>query len=231
MRPYPAIVVALPREVEPLVKGWAHEDLPDKTHLWTNGEAVVVCAGMGPVRAEIAARAAIGRMPVTELISAGLAGAASPILRVGDVVRPGVVIDGMTGERFEGEGQRPVLVTLDAIASRNDKARMESKYLADLIDMEAVAVARVARERGLPFRAVKTISDEVSFELESTSQFVTKDGQFREGAFALYALLRPAMWRTLIALAQNSTKAIASLKFALEADLDSYKQDDQEMVS
>jgi adenosylhomocysteine nucleosidase len=220
----PAVIVALQREAEAVAKGWQREELPGKVHLYTNGSAIVACAGMGAVRAEIAARAAMARMPVTVLISAGLAGGASTMMRVGDVVRPGVVIDGATEERFEGEGPQPVLVTLDAIASRADKARLQTKFRADVIDMEAAGVARVAREAGLEFRAVKAISDEYGFELESTSQFVTSNGQFREGAFVMYALLRPSMWKTLMALARNSTKALQSLTFAIEAELAGYEE-------
>ena len=120
----------------------------------------MACAGMGEARAVLAARAAMSRMDVTCLISAGLAGAASPGLRVGDIVWPGLVIDGETGERFEGEGSQPVLVTVDAIASKAEKTRLQAKYFADVIDMEAVGVARVAREHGLEFRAVKAVSDD-----------------------------------------------------------------------
>lgn len=224
-RPYPAFIVALQREAEPLVAGWKRHDLPGHVHLYMGPQATVACAGMGAERAEIAARAAMAKVPVTRLISAGLAGAATARLRVGDVVRPGVVIDGLTSERFEGEGPQPVLVTLDVIASRAEKTRMQSKYLADIVDMEAAAVARVAREAGVEFCAIKTVSDEFEFELESTAQFVTENGQFREGAFVLHSLLRPQMWGKLIALARNSTKALASLKFAVEEEINSYERD------
>ena len=38
------------------------------------------------------------------------------------------------------------------------------------------------------------------------SQFATQDGQFREGAFALHAALRPAMWGKVIALGRNTAR-------------------------
>jgi adenosylhomocysteine nucleosidase len=81
-------------------------------------------------------------------------------------------------------------------------------------------VARLAREHGLGYGAIKAISDEADFEVEGLSQFATPDGQFREGAFALHAAVRPAMWGKVIALGRNSSKALAALTIALRGELD-----------
>ena len=223
MKQCPAIIAALPREVSGLVKGWKTQHLSGNVVVYTNGHAVVACAGMGAARAAFAVKAAMTAMPVTMLISAGLAGACDPALHVGDVVRPGIMIDSRTGERF-GDGARDeVLVTADAVAGIVEKARLRASYHASIVDMEAAAVARLARAHCFDFRAIKAISDEAGFELESLSRFATSDGQFREAAFALHAALRPKMWGKVIALARNSGKAVASLTDALRAELDLYK--------
>ncbi len=86
--------------------------------------------------------------------------------------------------------------------------------------MEAATVGRLAREHGLGFRAIKAMSDEADFEMGWLSRFATEDGQFREGAFALHAALRPAMWGKVRALARNSNKAIQALTDALRGELD-----------
>ena len=217
------MVAALPREVSALVKGWERRQFPDHVLVYTNGFAVVACAGMGAARAEIAVRAAMDAMPVTALISVGLAGACDPRLQVGEIVRAGVVIDGKTGERFENAQFKQVLVTEDTIADVGEKARLGACYRAQAVDMEAAAVARLARAKGLYFQAIKAISDEADFELEGLSRFSSADGQFRTAAFALHAAVQPAMWGKVVALGRNSRKALAALTEALRGELDWYR--------
>lgn len=226
MRECPAIIAALPREVKELVRGWKEQRLPEKIVVYTNGFAVVACAGMGAGRATLAVQAALSAGPVTALISAGLAGACDPSLRVGDVVRAGLVVDSQTGERF-GEAQLPqILVSTTAIASVQEKERLYASYRASAVDMEAAAVARIAEMRGLSFQAIKSISDGATFELKELARFGTKDGQFREAAFAAHAAVRPHLWRKLFQLAGNSNRALAALTEELKSQLDWYRQRD-----
>jgi adenosylhomocysteine nucleosidase len=220
------IIAALPREVNALVKGWDRKRLPGHVVVWSNGDAVVACAGMGGARAALAVRAATDAMPVAALISAGVAGGCNPALKVGDIVRAGVVIDGSTGERFEDSQFRQVVVTVGAVAGVSEKARLRAAYSADAVDMEAAAVGRLARAHGLEFRAIKAISDAADFEVEGLSRFATADGYFREGAFALHAALRPAMWGKVIALGRNSGRALDALTEALRGELDWYRKRD-----
>ncbi len=226
MRECPAIIAALPREVSALVKSWERRQLLGNVFVYTNGYAVVACAGMGAKRATLAVEAAMDAMPVTALISTGLAGACNPTLGVGEIVRAGAVIDSKTGWRFDNPQFKQVLATTDTVASVNEKARLRNLYQADAVDMEAAAVARLARTHSLNFQAIKAISDEADFEVEGLSRFSTSDGHFREGAFALHAAMRPAMWRTVVALGRNSGKALAALTEALRVELDWYRKRD-----
>jgi adenosylhomocysteine nucleosidase len=226
MKECPAIIAALPREVKPLVRGWNEQRLPGKIVVYSNDFAVVACAGMGAERATLAVEAALSVRPATVLISAGLAGACDPALRVGDIVRAGLVVDSRTGERF-GEAQLPqVLVSVPGIASVWEKERLYASYRASAVDMEAAAVARAAQMRGLSFQVIKAISDDVAFELKELARFGTKDGQFREAAFAAHAAVRPHLWRKLFQLAGNGNRAIAALTAELESQLDLYRQRD-----
>jgi adenosylhomocysteine nucleosidase len=224
MKECPAIIAALPREVIALVKGWEKRRVSGQVSVYTNGHAVVACAGMGTARAALAVRAAMAAMPVTSLVSAGLAGACDPGLRVGEIVRAGVVVDGRTGERFDSSLYKQVLVTGDAIASVREKSRLHASYGAAAVDMEAAAVARLAAAHDLEFHAIKAISDEADFEVEGLSRFSTADGQFREVAFALHAALRPRLWSKVMALARNSNRALSALTEALRAELDWYRK-------
>lgn len=214
------IIAALPREVAPLVKKWKCEKLPGNRTLYVHDNVVVACAGMGPSQVSLAVSAARALLPVTELISVGLAGACNPTLRIGDVVLPGVVIDRNTGERFLDERHEAVLVSTSAILSIAEKERLRIAYDAVAVDMEAATVARLARAHGLKFSAIKVISDTAAFNMEGLSGFATEDGQFREGAFALHAAVRPWMWGRLMGLAKNSKRAVKALNEAVRAELD-----------
>jgi adenosylhomocysteine nucleosidase len=219
-----AIIAALPREVKALVKGWAQASPARHVLVWTKGDAVVACAGMGADRVRLAVQAAMAARPVTTLISAGVAGACDPQLRVGDVVHAGTVVDARTGERFEDPEYTQVLVTGAEVAGVAEKRRLFAAYGASAVDMEAAAVARLARAHGLSFAAVKAVSDGAEFEMQELGRFATADGQFREMAFAGYAAVRPWMWGRLMALAKNSGAAITALTKELEAQLDWYRQ-------
>jgi adenosylhomocysteine nucleosidase len=224
MSQFPAMIAALPREVKGLVRGWNARELPGKVFVYTNGSAVVACAGMGAARAALAVQAALAAGPVTALISVGLAGACDPALEVGDLVRAGVVVDSRTGERFANPRFESVVVTGDSIASMREKARLFASYRAAAVDMEAAAVARLAQAHGLEFQAIKVISDAADFELADLGKFATPDGQFRETAFAVHAMLRPHLWSKLVQLAGNSGRALKALTAALENELDWYRE-------
>lgn len=224
MRQSVAIIAALPREVKTLVRGWEQNSPAKNVFVWTKGNAVVACAGMGRERAMLAVQAAMAVQPVSVLISAGVAGACDAALKVGDVVRAGMVVDVRTGERFRAAQQGQVVVTAAKIAGAAEKQRLFAAYGASAVDMEAATVARIAAAQGLEFAAIKTVSDDAAFEMEELGRFATVDGQFREGAFAAYAALRPAMWSRLIALGRNSKLAVDALTRELESQLDWYRQ-------
>lgn len=203
-----AVIAALPREVKGLV-GSSRAEERDGISVWRLGVGVVVTAGMGAERAALAVGAALATGGVTELVSAGLAGACVPALRAGEIAEAGVVVDAATGERYGSEGL--VLATTPVIASVGEKARLAATYGASLVDMEAATVARLARAHGLGFRAVKGISDAHDFELEGLGKFAGPRGTFRTGAFALHTALRPGMWGKAMTLGRGSTEALVGL--------------------
>lgn len=213
------VIAALPREVAPLVRGWRALRMDGNVAVYTRNGAVVAYAGMGAERAALAVGAAMAAAPVTRLVSAGLAGACDPALRVGGVVRAGLVVDTQSGERFRCSSSAQVLVSARVIASVAEKRRLYASYGASAVDMEAAAVARMARAHDLPFQAVKAISDDAAFELEELGRFATHDGQFREAAFAAYAAARPRLWGKLLGLAANSKRALRALTLELEREL------------
>ncbi|HWW23362.1 MAG TPA: hypothetical protein VNY78_05625 [Edaphobacter sp.] len=224
MKECPAIIAALPREVKHLVRGWQVLRLPGKVVVYSNDLGVVACAGMGASRATLAVQAAMSIKPVTALLSVGLAGACDPALRVGEIVRAGVVVDTQSGERFSDPEFEQILASATSIASVVEKRRLFASYGASAVDMEAATVARMAQAHGLGFRAIKAISDEATFELQELARFATHDGQFREAGFAAYSAVRPQMWAKLFQLAGNSKRAVDALTSELESQLNWYRQ-------
>src|ERR1041385_2178740 len=93
-----AIIVAMEREIAPLLKAWRRAG--KKIEPWHGLRQVslesayecesvlVIAAGIGRKPAAIAARAAIDHFEPEMIISAGLAGALDPQILVGKVLRP-----------------------------------------------------------------------------------------------------------------------------------------------
>jgi adenosylhomocysteine nucleosidase len=222
LRPRPVFIAAFPREIAAVVahRGWrADRSLSGRNiHLFEHEDAILACAGMGAHRATLALEAALALGPASELISVGWAGACTGRLAVGEVVRADVVIDTRTGERFStaGENQgRQIVVTVAAPASLKEKQRLEMSYHASAVDMEAAAVARIARARELPFYAIKAISDAYDFELPGMEKFTTPEGQIREAAFALRLAFHPSLWKPVATLAKGSKLAAGNLQAAI----------------
>ena len=214
-----AIVAALPREIAQLVRGVAADAglRQQGIYLYRLPKAVVVAAGMGAARAEIAVQAALAEGGVDLMVSTGLAGACTSTLLVGEVAEAGIVVDGQSGTRYAtGQGSDLVLVSADSIANVREKARLARSYLAAMVDMEAATVARLAVEKGLAFRAIKGISDAHDFEMEELSCFAGENGEFRTAAFALHTALRPGTWRKAMQLGHNSKRALAALTKTLQ---------------
>jgi adenosylhomocysteine nucleosidase len=150
-----------------------------------------------------------------------LAGAYGPDIAAGSVLEASEVVDSHTGERFatSSSGERRVLVTTSSIASMHEKTRLLAAYGAAMVDMEAATVARLARARGLGFRAVKGISDAHDFELVSLGMFAGRHGHFRTGAFALHTAIRPHKWAKTMQLGRDSNRALTELTRLLSLDL------------
>ena len=229
MMALPVFIAALPREIAPLVRSHGLRAEPDflrrGVHVYGYTEAVFACAGMGWDRASLAVEAALAFVSASQLISIGWAGACAAAYKAGDVVRAQVVVDAQTGERFfteetqAGDRGKEVLVTVAQPASVAEKQRLNLSYEASAVDMEAAAVARIARTRELPFYAIKAISDEADLELPDMRRFSTPTGQFREAAFGVHVALRPSLWKPVATLARGSTLAARRLRTEVETHM------------
>ena len=209
-----AIVAALEREVPALVKQWKaveREHDGRRYKFFENERAVLVCSGIGAEAARRATEAVIKLYAPVLVQSAGFAGALDPTLKVGTVLTPICVVDAKDGSRIEAGVGYWVVVSVDHTVNVEEKAKLAEAYWAHAVDMEAAAVARAAQAHDITFVGLKAISDEANFEMPPMERFIASNGQFRTGAFTLYAALRPWLWSRVIQLARNSSTAASAL--------------------
>lgn len=217
-----AIVAALPREIRPLVRGWPVQSQSRQAGFMMAecDGAVAVCAGMGRERVTHAFAMAETRGPLSQVISVGYAGGLHSRVRTGEVYWPATVIDARTGERYSAEGGSGTLVTMERVVGHLEKTQVAARWNADLADMEAATVARLARMRGLSFRALRMISDEWDEELPDMNRFTDQRGGFRELAFAGHVALRPWLVPGVIRMGRTARQASQAMAKALREVLE-----------
>ncbi len=209
------------REVRPLIRNWKVRMIEHdgrRYRIFENGEAAVVCGGIGAEAARRATEAVIREVKPLRVLSVGFAGATDGS-HLGQVVEPRIVINAADGVRTDvglGDG---ILVTSATVAGKEQKARLGKAYGASAVDMEAAAVAQGAQARGVEFGALKAISDDSDFEMPALDRFVAHDGSFRSVRFAGHVTLRPWLWGATITLARNSSKASKALCGAIASYL------------
>jgi nucleoside phosphorylase len=216
-----AIIAALEREVAPLVRGWKSTSIVSQRRtikIFENDNTLVACGGIGGISARIATDAAYnhaqGKMGL--FISAGFAGALVPELKVGDIFEPASIIGDSDNNTIETALGHGVLVSAGAIAGVEHKQIFASNYNAQAVDMEAFAVADVARVYNVPCIAIKAISDEYDFPMPPMGRFVGDSGEFKTASFVGYTALRPWLWPVVMKLGSNSAVATEKLCDALK---------------
>lgn len=220
--PETAIVAALEREVWPLVKRGHISDREyagKRFRFFEGGTYVAVCGGIGAEAARRATEAIIALYQPSLVQSVGFAGALEDRWRVGEVLELRYVVDASDGSRIDTGAGAHVLVSFGSVAGKDQKSKLANAYRAQVVDMEAAAVAKGAQVRGLRFRAIKVISDEFGFVMPDMQQFLGSDGKFRAGKFAVYTALRPWLWGRVVQLARNSAEASRALSAYLQRDI------------
>lgn len=216
-----ALIAAMPGELRNIVVGWKHSRR-NGVHLWAHRDEnlyVAACAGVGQAAATRAFAAVEEDAPVDLVFSVGWAGALTRDLAPGFAHNMAGVIDTQTGERFQCDADAgPLwLATSARVADRAEKERLAAAYPAvSVVDMEAAAIARLAQMRGIPFYAIKGISDELEAKLPDFNRFLTPTGRFQTARFALSSLLTPSYWPALIRMGENSKKASQSIAESLQ---------------
>lgn len=237
MIPALGMVVALASEARTLLgRGpWhkAKERLLRRVHLDDDTQLIVTLAGVGVENALAAAYGMI-RAGVKALISIGLAGGLTPALKTGDLIigEEILLLDNgkiqgpwaanpagiaLTRKALAAEGVPAffgtVLTAPRPILERERKASMFKQTRALAVDMESAAVARAAREKGIPFLTIRAICDPA----EETIPPELYDCLNANGKVRLPTLLRniarkPSLTLDLLRLGRQSAVAGSALK-------------------
>jgi adenosylhomocysteine nucleosidase len=220
-----AIVAAMPGELKPLVRGWRHGKR-NRVHLWRwragELEWVAACAGVGQ-NAAARALAEIERDgPVAQILSVGWAGALRKDFKPGEAYRVYGVVDLPTNTRIKvspfpplrqetgartGQPDIWLATSTEVLTGAKEKTDVAIGYYADLVDMEAIALARLAKARGVAFHCIKGVSDGEDAVLPDFNPFLGADGRFRRLKFMVFALLHPGYWQALKQMGENSKQA------------------------
>jgi adenosylhomocysteine nucleosidase len=190
---------------------------------------LLAATGDGPRRAASAASRFLERHRPAAVVGAGLAGALSPGLAVGDIVASRAVrfenADAATPDaawlqRALAAGARAgILVTVDrpvvTLPARRALAASVRAARADevlTVDMESAAWAREAAIRGIPYVIVRIVSDAIEEELPGfLVDALGPDGSIRRGEVVRRALLQPASWSTLLRMRRRLHDCSVSL--------------------
>jgi adenosylhomocysteine nucleosidase len=159
------------------------------------------------------------------ILSIGLAGALSPELTVGDVVIASLAADegrGKLAERLHGllpTARLGTIVGQDLpAATLADKQQLYAATGALAVDMESHVAARVAAAHGLPFAAIRAISDDAGRTLPPAALVGMKpDGGMALGAVLASLARAPAQLPALIRTGIDAERAFGALRGALDA--------------
>jgi hopanoid-associated phosphorylase len=158
------------------------------------------------------------------ILSIGICGALCPALRVGDTIIASEIVHG--GESYATHGPwsrdlasrlpHAVLAALagcdEMAADRETKKELRARTRASAVDMESHIAARVAQERGVPFAALRVVSDAAHRTLPTAARVAMRP----TGGIDFGAVLR-AVWHAprqlpeLIRTAWEAEVAFAAL--------------------
>jgi hypothetical protein len=225
------IVVALALEAKALTTNTVY---PERFTPLANGASLWL-SGMGPTAARIAAQG-LADKGATALATFGVAGALQAGLRCGTLFCPARVLDdnghGYTPEpawrtsllqRLEATG----LSVLDAgdlismpipLLTTAAKIAAHDRYAAAAVDMESAAVAAVAKDRNLPFLALRAIVDEVDDTVPAElHESVDAWGRPRPLKLIVALSRRPSLLTYLPGLHSRMQQATGALHAAVSA--------------
>ncbi len=218
------IVVALPEELSTLTSKKI-----DKGCCVFIGDAIILAySGAGADNAQTASELLLAQ-GATHLISWGCAAALSESLKPGDLVLADNLIDAEHNQIAIDPGWHRYTKNLlsstlkintgslvesnSIVANAQDKKHLYKQTGAIALDMESIAVAKVAHKNNLPFLAIRAIADPVSMDLpKAINHSLNNEGDIVLSKLLLYVALHPTELSGLIKLGLHFNAAKNTLK-------------------
>ncbi len=226
----PGIGAALFAEARVLAKGL--KAAGELIHL--PGGAMMLLSGMGANRARLAAQALLAN-GATALVSWGFAGGLLPGLPAGSLIVPQDVVaadqivypvDSVWHTRLCRQLQGymdfykgPLAESPAMLASCGEKKKLFSRTGAIAVDMESASIAWFAKKAGVPFLAVRAITDPAEMAIpQSVQNCIDEFGRVRLPKVLQGVIKRPMDLPLLVGLGRNFRAARAALaKVAFQA--------------
>jgi hopanoid-associated phosphorylase len=187
------------------------------------GPGVVAVAGGGDA-AGLAKKLDALHGDISGVISVGLAGGLSPLLKVGDAVIADQIYAGKEKWRCDNgwrvamaaklahAHQGPVIVSGTILQSAQGKAMLYDATGALAVDMESEVAARFAAGRGLRLAALRVISDDANHTLPPAALVaMTPDGGIALSRVLWSVTKNPLQIPALVRTGITSNKAFAEL--------------------
>jgi len=189
--------------------------------------ALMLLSGMGADRARLAARFLLEKKAAA-LVSWGSAGGLLPGLSAGSLILPERIIasdqsvyrvDPIWHERLSSQlkgyldlhkgalAESPVV-----LATCGAKSILFGRTGAIAVDMESASIALVAKEAGIPFAAIRAVTDAAEMNIpRSALSSIDEFGRVRLSRLLLGLVRRPVELRGLVRLGRNFQAARATL--------------------
>jgi adenosylhomocysteine nucleosidase len=213
------IITAMPTEVWPLIRDWKRQDVTLNGRMYRFYErdsATVLCGGIGHAAGTRATEAMLEHVNPDALFAVGLCGGLHNGFKLGDIMFPATILSEDSSERFSTVRGEGTVVSSCEIAGAAKKKELAQRFAADIVDMEGAAVGKVAKTHGVALYAVKSLSDELEYDLPPLQPFVNAEGKFEAARFTMHAAIHPTWWPKIADLKRRSDVAARSLAAALE---------------
>lgn len=221
------IVVALPEELATLTS----QKVAKGGYLMLNNQLVVAYSGAGAVNANNAAQLLV-EQGATRLVSWGCAGALSEELKPGDLVLADKLKDAdgnFVDDVYVSSSLHDVInnylpkktsvytgilvESRDIIALSVIKKQLHASTGAIAVDMESIAIAKVAKQHRLSFLALRVIVDPASMNLpEAINQSLNAQGVIELPKLLLFIARHPLQIPGLMRLGRHFNTAKKTLR-------------------
>lgn len=161
---------------------------------------------------------------VTHLISWGTAAGLSKILKAGDLLLPDLIMDENGTEYTANSHFKNQLIKLlpndisyesgllcesiNILKDVEEKGAFKKKHNAIACDMESATIAKLAKQKGISFNALRVITDDYKTTVPKTVFLsINENGDFKITKFIFQLILNPKDIFQIINLGKNFSKA------------------------